>query len=64
MQARHDRCSRRPPCLAAYDRLLYCKGYDVREFLRDCTPGLQSLLLLSSTAGIAGAGWLAVSMLV
>ncbi len=64
MQARLDPCLRCPPRLNACDRLLYSKDYDLRQFLRDCAPGLPSILLLSSTAGLVGAGWLAVSMLV
>jgi hypothetical protein len=63
MQTRHDRRSHRPPGLTAYDRLLYCKDYGLLQFLRDGAPGLPGILLLSSTAGLVGAGWLAASML-
>jgi hypothetical protein len=44
MQARHcypvNEASRPPLRLNALDRVLYCKGYDLRQCMRDGAPGL------------------------
>jgi hypothetical protein len=57
MQTRHhhpvNEISRPPLRLTAIDRVLYCKGYDLRQCMRDGAPGLLGLLLQAGALVLA-----------